>query len=78
MKETFEAIYENGVLRPLCKLGAREGQRLRVSLEDELPTSVAGATGDARGSYDFSDLVGKLNWRGDPLSEQRKIRDEWS
>ena len=27
--------------------------------------------------YDFSDLVGKLEWSGDAVSEQRKMRDEW-
>lgn len=27
--------------------------------------------------YDFSDLAGKLQWRGDALAEQRRLRDEW-
>ena len=27
--------------------------------------------------YDFSDLAGRLKWRGDPVTEQRKMRDEW-
>jgi len=27
--------------------------------------------------YDFADLVGRLQWSGDPLSEQRRLRDEW-
>ncbi|HLP47441.1 MAG TPA: hypothetical protein VK469_15945 [Candidatus Kapabacteria bacterium] len=27
--------------------------------------------------YHFSDLVGKLKWEGDPVAEQRSIRDEW-
>lgn len=27
--------------------------------------------------YDFSDLVGKLQWNGDALAEQKKLRDEW-
>jgi len=27
--------------------------------------------------YDFSDLKGKLEWAGDGLKEQRKIRNEW-
>lgn len=27
--------------------------------------------------YDFSDLVGKLEWEGDAVAEQRKLRDEW-
>lgn len=27
--------------------------------------------------YDFSDLIGKLEWKGDALNEQRFLRDEW-
>ena len=27
--------------------------------------------------YDFSNLYGKLEWKGDALSEQKKIRSEW-
>ncbi len=27
--------------------------------------------------YDFSDFYGKLQWQGDALAEQRKLRDEW-
>ncbi|MBS1640602.1 MAG: hypothetical protein JSR12_11145 [Bacteroidetes bacterium] len=28
--------------------------------------------------YDFSDLTGKLIWKGDAVAEQRKLRDEWN
>ena len=27
--------------------------------------------------YDFSDLVGRLNWQGDAVAMQRTLRDEW-
>jgi len=27
--------------------------------------------------YDFSDVAGKLEWQGDAIQEQRKMRDEW-
>ncbi len=27
--------------------------------------------------YDFSDLSGKLQWKGDAVAEQQKLRDEW-
>ena len=27
--------------------------------------------------YDFSDLAGKLEWEGDPVAQQRALRDEW-
>ncbi len=26
--------------------------------------------------YDFSDLAGKLNWKGDAVAVQRELRDE--
>lgn len=27
--------------------------------------------------YSFSDIIGKLEWKGEPVKEQRKIRNEW-
>ena len=27
--------------------------------------------------YDFSQLLGKLEWKGDALFEQKKLRSEW-
>jgi hypothetical protein len=27
--------------------------------------------------YDFSDLTGRLSWRGDAVEVQRVLRDEW-
>ena len=33
--------------------------------------------GPASKGYDFSDLSGKLEWRGDAVREQRVLRDEW-
>jgi predicted DNA-binding antitoxin AbrB/MazE fold protein len=76
MKETFEAVYEKGVLRPLGKFAAREGQRLRLSIELKARPDAKDQT--PRENYDFSDLVGRLLWNGDSLDEQRKLRDEWS
>lgn len=32
---------------------------------------------EAPKKYDFSKFVGKLEWKGDALAEQRKLRDEW-
>ena len=31
----------------------------------------------SRPTYDFSDIVGKLRWKGDAVKEQRALRDEW-
>lgn len=36
-----------------------------------------GTTNSQKPKYDFSDLAGKLQWRGDALTEQRRMRDEW-
>ncbi len=33
--------------------------------------------GNQKPSYDFSDLVGRLTWRGDAVTMQRNLRDEW-
>ena len=32
---------------------------------------------DEKPKYDFSDLVGRLEWDGDAVKEQRRLRDEW-
>ena len=34
-KKAFEAVYENGVLRPLSSLPLVEGERVRISFEKE-------------------------------------------
>ena len=31
----------------------------------------------AAGKYNCSDLVGKLKWKGDAVTEQRRLREEW-
>jgi hypothetical protein len=28
-------------------------------------------------SYNFSEFFGKLQWKGDALEEQKRLRDEW-
>jgi hypothetical protein len=33
--------------------------------------------GNNKKKYDFSDIIGKLQWKGDALEEQKKLRDEW-
>ena len=33
-----EAVYENGVLRPLERLDLREGERVRIRIEEDLLT----------------------------------------
>ena len=58
--------------------------RLRLDVPVELPAGtvelvlVVGSTPQPNGQkYDFADVVGKLEWQGDALEEQRKLRDEW-
>ncbi|MBX9784717.1 MAG: hypothetical protein K2X48_15620 [Chitinophagaceae bacterium] len=34
-------------------------------------------TVNGTGKYDFSDIAGKLEWKGDALAQQKKLRDEW-
>jgi putative addiction module CopG family antidote len=33
--------------------------------------------GNQKLNYDFSDLVGRLNWQGEAVIIQRHLRDEW-
>ena len=33
--------------------------------------------GSGKPIFDFSDLAGKLQWKGDAVEEQRRLRDEW-
>jgi hypothetical protein len=49
-----------------------ENKRLEVIV---LPLEETTST--SKKKYDFSDLVGKLEWKGDALAEQKKLRDEW-
>lgn len=58
--------------------------RLRLDVPVELPAGavelvlVVGSTPQPNGSqYNFAEIVGKLQWQGDALEEQRKLRDEW-
>lgn len=55
---------------------------LRLDLPVHLPSKELDVTivwqqTDAERSYDFSDLVGRLKWRGDAVAAQRAIRSEW-
>jgi predicted DNA-binding antitoxin AbrB/MazE fold protein len=54
MPRTIQAIYENGVLKPLRKLDLSEQQAVEILiLEDDLPASrIAEVAGEA-GSYNF-------------------------
>jgi hypothetical protein len=58
--------------------------RLRLDVPVELPAGtvelvlVVGGPSQPNGSkYNFTGVVGRLEWQGDALGEQRKLRDEW-
>jgi len=41
MTNIIEAIYENGVLKPLKKLNLKEGQRVRIKIIEKDPIQIA-------------------------------------
>jgi len=58
--------------------------RLQLDIQTGVPGSLVEvvvvineATSSGRRKYDLRDIVGKLHWKGDALSEQRRLRDEW-
>lgn len=50
-----------------------KNQHVRVILLSEKPMPTELQTK----KYDFSDLAGRLEWAGDEVSEQQRLRDEW-
>ena len=81
MKQTLEAIFEHGMLRPLKRLSLPEGGHVTISIETSSSAQGEDTQGDdtvkEKINYDFSDLVGKLSWKGDPVTIQRALRNEW-
>jgi hypothetical protein len=78
MENTFEVQQRVQLLLARLPLRSLEGllvllETLVSKEEGAIPTSTI--TIAAR--YDFSDLTGRLAWRGDVIEEQRALRDEW-
>jgi hypothetical protein len=48
--------------------------RVLVVVDDDAPASPQAV---AAKRYEFADLVGKLQWRGDAVKTQRSQRDAW-
>ena len=42
MPKLIEAVYENGVFKPLQKVDLKEGERVKVELKESVVESVAG------------------------------------
>ncbi|WP_377479230.1 MAG: type II toxin-antitoxin system ParD family antitoxin [Microcoleus anatoxicus] len=53
------------------------GLQLLKELEILVVLNPVSSDGKQTPSYDFSDLVGRLTWRGDAVTMQRNLRDEW-
>jgi hypothetical protein len=58
--------------------------RLHLDVQTQLPAgeadvvlTISSANGSNKNGYNFSDLARQLIWRGDPVAEQRRLRDEW-
>jgi hypothetical protein len=68
MYTTIEAELENGRVRSpeLQKLPATA--HVLITLLHKTAEKVP---------YNFSELSGRLKWKGDAVEEQRKLRDEW-
>lgn len=63
----FEADITNKVIEIPEKYKELYSKHVKVVVSIDEPST----------SYDFSDLAGRLDWSGDELKEQRKLRDEW-
>ena len=71
MYTTIEAEIENGQIKDSEVGELPSHAHVLITLLDPL-----GGKKDA-GTYDFSELAGKLKWRGDAVKAQRELRDEW-
>lgn len=63
-----------------------ETGHLRLDVPTQLPPgrvelvlviNAASTSSDRSKAYDFSDLSGALTWKGDAVTMQRQLRDEW-
>ncbi len=84
MKETIDAIYENGIIRPLRKLTLSDGLRIRVTLDtkaEDTEQALESET-DVAMSKKLTGLAGSLKdsprFSSDPLLIQKMLRDEWN
>jgi predicted DNA-binding antitoxin AbrB/MazE fold protein len=72
-RKTFEAVYENGVLRPLGQIDAPEHARVKVTIHAESQAS----TGEAATCYDLAMKAGMIGALKDAFSDlSTKIPDE--
>ncbi len=74
-EELIQAIEQSPdeMVRALLEL-LKSLQRQR---SDGVELSDQARIGLKKSGYDFSDLAGRLTWRGDAVTLQRTLRDEW-
>lgn len=48
-----------------------------IVLAKNISPSLTQKTAGLSSVYDFSDLVGNLEWQGDALAQQEALRNEW-
>lgn len=53
-----------------------------IDIEKEIPVIITfledvEVEDEEKNRYQFSDLAGRLEWDGDPVTQQRALRDEW-
>lgn len=72
-------------MEPVRKIIEHVSNPLTIELPEEyknhkvevIVLSLEESKESAQKKYDLSEFYGKLNWNGDPLEEQRKLRNEW-
>lgn len=84
--KTCDIICNFKVMEAVRKIVETSSDQLTIAIPEEyrnrklevivLPLEEK-AEEDKTKKYDFSDLVGKLQWKGDAVAEQRRLRDEW-
>ncbi|MBN2186876.1 MAG: antitoxin family protein [Dehalococcoidia bacterium] len=63
---TIQAIYENGVLKPLQKLDIPERQKVEIIiLADDLPSSLIAEVAEQSSSYTFLSYPGEDVYTGE-------------
>lgn len=73
----FEADLNSEYLR-IPEFDKLKNQHVKVIvLAENMETSLTQKTAGLSSVYDFSDLVGRLEWQGDALAQQDALRNEW-
>jgi len=50
---------------------------VQFSVGDDIEAVIVISSVKKKESYNFSDLAGKLAWKGDAVDIQKKLRNEW-